>query len=1376
MLCKNTHTFSSSPFKVAGPATTAKLFLAFLCSALILGFSGCAGVVTRSATSTSTPPPTSLAISTSSLPNAQVNTAWTFTVSASGGTAPYSWSVASGSSLPSWLTMNSAGQLSGTPTQSGSVSFTLVVTDSSSTHQSASQTFNLTVAGAGSQVSITTSSLPNGNVGSAYSASFAATGGTAPYTWSVGNTSTWPTWLSINASTGALTGTPNVTSNSSITVQVADSSSPAQTATKTLSFSIAGAIPPLVITTTSLPNGSVGSAYSATLAATGGTSPYSWSIASGALPSGVTLAASTGAITGTPTASGSFSVTMKVTDSGSIQKVTTQAFSFTVSGAGQPLSVASSSLASGTVNAAYSVSLLAAGGTSPYSWSMTSGSLPAGLTMASFGVISGTPTASGSFSITVQVTDSSSTQQKATKSLTLTVAAAPPLVISTSSLPNGQVSVAYSASLAATGGNSPYTWSITSGALPSGLTLTASTGAITGTPTASGSFSITVQVADSGAAQQKTTKSISFTVAVAPPPTLVISTSSLAAGQVGTAYSASLSATGGKSPYTWSIISGALPSGVTLTASTGAISGTPTASGSFSITVQAADSASPQQKASKSLTLTVTSTTPTLSITTSSLPNGQSGTAYSATLSASGGTSPYNWSLSSGSLPTGVSLGSNGQVSGTPTQSGSFSITIQVADSASHTASKTYILTVAAGGPTPLAISTSSLPGGQVGSPYSTVVSATGGTTPYSWSVISGSLPAGLTLSAATGQITGTPSQTGSSSIIIQVRDSSASAQTASQPFSIVINTATAGTPVTACGILSNAGTTYVLQNDVSASRSCFGIQASNITLDLNGHTVTFFTGYNAEYAYGIGAMSCTASYADPSICWNGSISNVTIYNGTITSSTNGDNYGGERGIQFGIMSGSCQNISIHDVTLNIAQAGLTGGAAPIDSRPINLDWCALSGNLYNITANTGYGRASNRQEITGAPFYMFPGTGGGVAGTPYTSTICENVTTSYTPSLEVCDNTLVGGAQGGIGNKQDYYHIHHNHISPNDSATDGFGVWAWGQNGGEVDHNTITSISGRGIQLLGNNGTGPIGVAVHDNNVAVRMLPQYCSDTGQAPCNSCMSYGTFGIEWKYNQNQNDQVYNNTVIAYADQCMATGLRINGFNPGGVDHDNTYTAVLSGTKCVGSGMNPCIANAMSLDLGGDGGTGATIVNDTFTGDDDQVYVDYGSLYGALFQHCTFIKPATASAGHIFLRFGSFQSVSSTMHFQDSIFVGGEDPNSNNMSAINGNHPFSEYYIDWTYTLTVQNASGNPLPGAAVAIVDANSNSVFAGTTDSNGQISTPLNQVHWYSTASNVVQQVNTPHAITVTAVGCSVASSPISTSITQTTSQTVVCH
>ncbi len=259
----------------------------------------------------------------------------------------------------------------------------------------------------------------------------------------------------------------------------------------------------LAITASTLPAGTVGTAYSYSVPATGGTPPYVWNVGSGTLPAGLKLS-SKGTISGTPVVAGSTNFTLAVIDSEAVPASTTASFSIVIQ---SELAVTSLSPPAGTVGVSYSTTLAAAGGVTPYTWTLQSGSLPAGLSLNSAGVIAGTPSAGGTSTFTVQVADSESTQQIAIAQLNITINT---ITISTQSLPNGTVDVAYSAPLSAIGGVAPYTWTL-SGTLPSGLGLN-SAGVITGTPTAPGNSTFSVQVADSEQPPATASAQLSLTI------------------------------------------------------------------------------------------------------------------------------------------------------------------------------------------------------------------------------------------------------------------------------------------------------------------------------------------------------------------------------------------------------------------------------------------------------------------------------------------------------------------------------------------------------------------------------------------------------------------------------------------------------------------------------------------------------------------------------------------------------------------------------------------------------------------------------------------------------------------------------------------------
>ncbi|PYT24856.1 MAG: hypothetical protein DMG58_25350 [Acidobacteria bacterium] len=319
--------------------------------------------------------------------------------------------------------------------------------------------------------------------------------------------------------------------------------------------------------------------YSITLAASGGTPPYLWTVSNGTLPLGVTLAAASGILSGNPQSAGTFSFTVKVSDSASLSA--SQTFILTMASG---LAISTPPLLPGaSVGVAYSQTLTAVGGTSPYQWLVNGGSPPTSMALnLTTGVLSGTPATSGTFMFTVLVTDNAGS--RATQQFTLIVASGL-AIITGADLPSATIQHAYSLTLNAAGGKPPYTWASTAGSVPPGLKF-GSDGSITGTPITAGTYHFTVQVTDqtSASVKQEVTLIVAATLTITTPQTLP-------RGTVGTPYSQTFAASGGQTPYTWSISGGTLPAGVTLSASTGVLAGTPTSGGNFSVNVQVVDNA-----------------------------------------------------------------------------------------------------------------------------------------------------------------------------------------------------------------------------------------------------------------------------------------------------------------------------------------------------------------------------------------------------------------------------------------------------------------------------------------------------------------------------------------------------------------------------------------------------------------------------------------------------------------------------------------------------------------------------------------------------------------------------------------------------------------
>ena len=700
------------------------------------------------------PATTALAITTTSpLPTGTVGVNYSTTLAATGGTGGNTWAVTVGA-LPTGLSLAAGtGTISGQPTTAGSANFTIQVTDSA--HATASKAFAMTIDPA---LSITTTSpLPTGTVGVNYSTTVAATGGSGTYAWAV-TAGALPAGLTLHTTTGAIRGTPTAAGPGSFTIQVKDSTG--ATASKAFTMTID---PALSITTTSpLPTGTVGVDYGVNLAATGGSGSYTWAVTVGALPAGLSLRGSSGEIRGSPTAAGPGSFTIQVTDT--TKATASKAFTVTIN-PGLVITT-TSPLPTGTVGVSYATTLTATGG-SGYTWAVTAGALPAGLSLgASTGTISGQPTTAGPGSFTIQVTDSA----KATASQAFTMTIDPALAITTSSpLPTGTVGVNYSTTVAATGGSGAYTWSVTAGALPAGLSLAAATGAISGQPTAAGAASFTIQATDSTGATAS--KAFTMTINAA---LLITTTSPLPIATPAIAYSQTFAASGGAGGYSWSATG--LPSWLSLSTA-GLLTGTPPLTATdATFTVKVTDSSGNNTSAPFYLPVTLAITTATR------LPAATIMVAYSETFAASGGAGGYSWSATG--LPTWLSLSTAGVLTGTPPLTASdATFTVKVTDSSGITASAAFSL------PVTLTITTTSpLPAGQLGVSYSLTLAAIGGTGRYTWSVTTGSLPAGLTLTAA-GLMSGTPTAVVSSAAFtIQAEDTID--VTASLPVTLTINPA----------------------------------------------------------------------------------------------------------------------------------------------------------------------------------------------------------------------------------------------------------------------------------------------------------------------------------------------------------------------------------------------------------------------------------------------------------------------------------------------------------------------------------------------------------------------------------------------------------
>jgi hypothetical protein len=551
--------------------------------------------------------------------------------------------------------------------------------------------------------------------------------------------------------------------------------------TDTQNFSITVDCPAMTLSPETISGGQVGESYSQAFSGDGLDAlpgGYTYAVTGGALPGGLALDGNS--ISGTPAASGTFNFTIE-TSKASSNCATDRAYTLNI--APPDIAISPETLPGGTAGAAYTQTISAAGGTAPYTYTISAGNLPAGMTLSAEGILSGTPTASGSFDFTVQAADSTSPSASDTRAYTLDIAP-PTLTLNPESLPSGTSAAVYAQALSVTGGNAPYTYTIIDGALPAGLSLNGDN--IEGTPTERGSFPITIQAADSTDPEGTTSRAYTLTIN---PPDINITPDTVPAGESGVAYpGVTYSAAGGIAPYTFAL-TGDLPAGLTFDATTASISGTPTQSGSFPITIHATDSTTPAFTQTRDYTLIVDA--PNLIVQPETLPDGESGTAYAGvTFSTAGGIAPYTYTITAGNLPAGLALVGD-SISGTPTQSGSFPITVQTADSTSPSGTGQRAYTLSIDAPT-ITLQPDSVPAGEAGVAYAGVTfSAAGGIAPYTYSIIAGNLPAGLALVG--DSISGMPTQSGSFSITVQAADSTSPSATVQRDYTVIIGAPSLG-------------------------------------------------------------------------------------------------------------------------------------------------------------------------------------------------------------------------------------------------------------------------------------------------------------------------------------------------------------------------------------------------------------------------------------------------------------------------------------------------------------------------------------------------------------------------------------------------------
>lgn len=669
----------------------------------------------------------------------------------SNGAAPFVWSIAAGT-LPTGLTIDSAtGVISGTPTDTNYTDRTITVrvVDANGSAAQSVQTIRY------ANVLSLTGSLAAGVQGSAYNDGFDRSGGHSPFTYAI-TSGTLPAGLTFNTSTGVITGTPTSTSSTSITIRVTDASG--ATASRSGTLTINSAYTPINITgavanntqdVEVLSSFSITPDYSGVNVAGGsGSITYSWARISGSTAISAGSPSSLGtSFVGTCSPGASVSATFRLTATDGTSSDTLDVV-ITVNNVYVTMALVASGFPLATRTVPYGTSLSRTGGKSPFTFAVISGTLPTGITLnASTGALSGTPTDTTytDRAITFRVTDALGAT--ASDSETIVYRNFPTLAYA---LGAAMRTRAYSKSpTRGAGEHATANVTILSGALPTGISLTAGTGDIAGTPTDTSYGDRTFSFRLTDAAGNDVEQS---GVVLKYANNLTIAGTVNGFGMVTRSYSSSaLSASGGHGGNVWSIASGSLPNGLSINSSTGAITGTATADGTFNFTVRVTDvegfTADSAQSIVVAQNLALAGT----------YPAGSSGVAYSSTaVTVSGGHGGNVWSVASGSLPTGLSLNtSTGALTGTPSSAGSFSFTVRVTDAQGFTADSAQSVTIAAG--LSSSANASNFSGSVVNSPPSSspptasvstttpnsgvcVITASGGTAPYtySWARVSG--------------------------------------------------------------------------------------------------------------------------------------------------------------------------------------------------------------------------------------------------------------------------------------------------------------------------------------------------------------------------------------------------------------------------------------------------------------------------------------------------------------------------------------------------------------------------------------------------------------------------------------------------------------
>jgi hypothetical protein len=693
-------------------------------------------------------------LSTSGNLEGAVGESFNQTIFASGGTPPFTFSVLG--NTPPGLVMTSGGAITGTPTAEGNFIMTVRVLDTSGCETRRNFVIRIRPRPCPT-ITLTGPSLTNLSVGEEVEQLFAVSGGTGPFTFRV--TGRIPAGLSLSTD-GILSGRVTESGTFNFIVKATDANG---CSSNEFRINLNITCPSITVNAPTIPNLTVGAEVNQSFTVSGGTGPFTFST-NGGLPTGLSLS-SEGTLSGTVTGSGTFSFTVTATDSFGCSSASVPV---TISVSCPAITITGPTTINATAGNSLSQSYSASGGTGPFTFNASGFTpfVPAGVTLSAGGTFSGTPITNGTFNFTVTATDANGC---AAASLAVTlVVNCPQITFSPETLPPATVGVAYDQTITISGAtfitgdnDVSLNFPLSIFALGNGNTVR-----IAGTPTVSGTFTIRVE---REAAIGGCRTSQAFTLQINPfCTTITISPTTLQQVTFGADVNQSLSATGGSGQYTFTLAAGSeLPSGLSLSAG-GAITGTVTGVGNFFFTVNVTDNVT-GCTGSQQVNLPVGCATITVS--PSTLPTVTFGTTINLSLTATGGAGNYTFTLipdaGLSGLPAGVTLNSNGSITGTVGGAGNFFFRVRATDP--NGCSGETVINLPVGCPT-ITISGPTTINATTSNSINVIYSASGGSGAYTFSA-GGTLPPGVSFSS-NGTLSGVPTQTGTFTINVTATDS----------------------------------------------------------------------------------------------------------------------------------------------------------------------------------------------------------------------------------------------------------------------------------------------------------------------------------------------------------------------------------------------------------------------------------------------------------------------------------------------------------------------------------------------------------------------------------------------------------------------------